>query len=207
MGLKILKHVSLVIISLLIAQMLMFYIFDDIIIHVTSSSIVFISGRLILAVLFWLLLFFITSSERQRKSLLSSKVVFFIYTIYTLFLISITLLKGTLVEGNQYNFIPFRSILGFLEVNASISVLNILSNLLMFLPLGIILCFTNKKGFNSLFIIIYTSLGIELLQFFLKRGVFDIDDIILNTIGGFLGVLIFKYLLSPFLNKYIEPKT
>jgi hypothetical protein len=110
MGLKILKHVGLLIVSLVIAQMLMFYIFDDIIVNVTSSSVVFISGRLILAVLFWIILFFVTSSKKQRKSLISSKLVFSIYAVYTLFLISITLLKGTVV-GNPYNFIPFKSIL------------------------------------------------------------------------------------------------
>lgn len=204
--LKILKHIGLLIVSLIIAQMLMFYIFDDIIVHVTSSSIVFILGRLILAVIFWLLLFFVTSSKKQRKLLISGKLIFSIYIVYILFLISITLLKGTVIS-KTYNFIPFRFIFEFSEVNKSISILNIVSNLLMFLPLGIILYFSNKKVLNSLFIVIYTSLGIEVLQFLFKKGIFDIDDIILNTLGGLLGIFLFKYFLSPVSNKYIEMKS
>jgi glycopeptide antibiotics resistance protein len=207
MWVKILKHVGLLLVSLIIAQMLMFYIFDDLIVNVTASPIVFISGRLILAVLFWILLFFSTSSKKQRKLLVSGKLVFFIYAIYTLFLIAITLLKGNVVVDSPYNFIPFKSILGFSEVNGSIKALNIVANLLMFLPLGIILCFGNKKGFNSLLTVTYTSLGIELFQFIFKKGIFDIDDIILNTLGGLLGILLFKYFLSPLSNKFIEMKS
>jgi len=64
--------------------------------------------------------------------------------------------------------------------------------------LGIVaLLFTKNKIFNSLQVFLYTSLFIELIQFIFKRGVFDIDDIILNTIGGFIGV----YLTYKFLSK------
>ncbi|WP_276399878.1 VanZ family protein [Halalkalibacterium halodurans] len=37
---------------------------------------------------------------------------------------------------------------------------------------------------------LYTSLLIEVVQFITRRGYFDIDDIILNTVGGLLGIFI-----------------
>ncbi|MFC3041456.1 VanZ family protein [Virgibacillus xinjiangensis] len=35
------------------------------------------------------------------------------------------------------------------------------------------------------------SFSIEILQYVTQLGVFDVDDIILNTLGGYLGFLIF----------------
>lgn len=36
------------------------------------------------------------------------------------------------------------------------------------------------------------TLSIEVLQLLLKVGTFDIDDIFLNTVGGFIGFILFK---------------
>ena len=36
-----------------------------------------------------------------------------------------------------------------------------------------------------------TSLAIEVLQYVFKRGASDIDDLILNTAGGLIGILIY----------------
>ena len=36
------------------------------------------------------------------------------------------------------------------------------------------------------------SLGVEILQYIFALGVADIDDLILNTIGGFIGIILFK---------------
>ena len=39
-----------------------------------------------------------------------------------------------------------------------------------------------------------TSLGIEVLQYIFKRGASDIDDLLLNTAGGFIGILVYLVL-------------
>ena len=36
------------------------------------------------------------------------------------------------------------------------------------------------------------TVAIEVIQHVLKVGTFDVDDILLNTIGGFIGYLFFK---------------
>ena len=43
-----------------------------------------------------------------------------------------------------------------------------------------------------------TSLLAEIIQVTFKWGVGDIDDIILNTLGGYLGVVSYRFLLSKF---------
>lgn len=62
----------------------------------------------------------------------------------------------------------------------------------MFAPIGILLALKRKNVFFSLQVFLYTTLIIELIQFFTKKGVFDIDDILLNTVGGLFGFLITK---------------
>lgn len=68
-----------------------------------------------------------------------------------------------------------------------------LGNVLMFVPVGIFTCtFTKGKcPYRYIYIIPLLSVGIELMQFALKTGVLDADDVILNTIGGAVGVCIF----------------
>ena len=40
------------------------------------------------------------------------------------------------------------------------------------------------------------SLLVELLQLVFKVGSFDVDDLLLNTIGGLLGYLVYKGLID-----------
>ncbi len=70
---------------------------------------------------------------------------------------------------------------------------NFFGNILMFMPLGFLLpMVSNQKQRVApvVFSGFLCSLSIELMQLFLGRGT-DIDDVILNTFGGFLGFLIF----------------
>ncbi len=77
--------------------------------------------------------------------------------------------------------------------------LNTLGNLALFLPLGILLPLTFDR-FRSLkrvmAIAFCLSLSIETIQFFSRfigslRAV-DIDDVLLNTLGAFLGFVLYK---------------
>lgn len=76
--------------------------------------------------------------------------------------------------------------------------LNFFGNILMFMPLGFLLPILSRKfqkvGYTLLFCA-GTSLLIEILQLFLTRGT-DIDDLILNTLGGFAGFLVSMMLLA-----------
>lgn len=86
-------------------------------------------------------------------------------------------------------FIKYRNIIGFEGF-----VVNILGNVLAFTPFGFLLPLLNKayrKFYLITFISILFSFAIELSQLLLKVGVFDVDDILMNSLGGVLGYLVF----------------
>ena len=83
------------------------------------------------------------------------------------------------------NFLSYAS-----EVNLSTFIAAMLINMLLLVPLGAYLRIMNIKFTISWQVILYSSLIIEGLQFFAKRGSFDVDDLMLNTISGCLAYLV-----------------
>lgn len=75
---------------------------------------------------------------------------------------------------------------------------NLAGNIILFVPLGLLypLSRKNKVGFFHAFIVILgTTFSIELIQYlFLTSRRADIDDIILNLIGGLIGFVIYKWI-------------
>ncbi len=74
---------------------------------------------------------------------------------------------------------------------------NILGNILMFIPMVFVLFLHLGKELRSWIIlplILLFSTIIEISQYELNRGVFDVDDIFLNFLGGLLGLFLFNLL-------------
>ncbi|WP_251554833.1 VanZ family protein [Neobacillus muris] len=96
------------------------------------------------------------------------------------------------------NFVPFKTINFYLyldNVNLDIRIKNLAGNVIGFIPFGFILPLIVKK-FQSLRLVTAAtftlSLTFEILQLLFEFGSFDVDDLILNTLGGILGFLPFK---------------
>lgn len=70
--------------------------------------------------------------------------------------------------------------------------INVLGNTILFIPLGFILVNLVKRKSLSGLLGIAIIVILEWLQFLTKRGVLDIVDIFLNSLGLILGVLITK---------------
>lgn len=114
------------------------------------------------------------------------------------------------------NIIPFRNTITYItgsnRFNPDIIINNTIGNILIFLSLGIFLPILFKK-FNTLskvFVsLIMISFSIEALQFVLQIGQFDIDDIILNTIGGVLGYFLIQTIrdIKDLIEKKVFQKT
>lgn len=67
---------------------------------------------------------------------------------------------------------------------------DIFGNVVLFLPFIPALYFLTRKDYSwktALCWIVGTSAAIEINQYLFNRGVFDLDDIVLNTLGGLLG--------------------
>lgn len=75
---------------------------------------------------------------------------------------------------------------------------NLAGNILIFLPMGLLypLCRDKKVGFfEAVVVILGSTCAIEIIQFlFLTSRRADVDDIILNFIGGIIGYLIYKWI-------------
>lgn len=98
----------------------------------------------------------------------------------------------------RYNLTPFAEIKRYLTNHHYFTWENLLTNLagnvLVFAPIGFLVPIIRKKGTNlfSVFrISLYLTLFIETVQLIFRIGVFDVDDIIMNTLGGVIGYLCF----------------
>jgi glycopeptide antibiotics resistance protein len=125
-----------------------------------------------------------------------------VFICYILLLIKILLLSRTShSEFRSINLIPFYSIKEYIFSNSTtikkFAFGNVVGNIVIFIPLGTYLSlFNNNRRVitNQLFIFI-VSLFIEIIQGILGIGASDIDDIILNCLGGLIGILGYKFLL------------
>ncbi|MGI5949781.1 VanZ family protein [Peptoniphilus sp.] len=97
------------------------------------------------------------------------------------------------------NFYPFRTMKSYIKYSGfSHTLVNILGNIVIFLPFGILVPEISKRfrKLSKLFLLaLLTSFFIEFTQFFIGRSV-DIDDVILNVTGGVIGFLIWRKFLS-----------
>lgn len=79
--------------------------------------------------------------------------------------------------------------------NLSNMLYNVLGNLALFLPLGMLVP-TLFLSFRSIHRVFFTglvsSLAIEFLQFWFALGSFDVDDLLLNLVGALSGYALFR---------------
>ncbi len=94
-------------------------------------------------------------------------------------------------SGHGPNFVPFKTILPYLLGHKGLIIagINLIGNIALLVPIGFLVPFINQKlnWKNSLFIAIISGLTIEMMQVVLGVGIFDIDDILLNTLGVMIG--------------------
>ena len=98
----------------------------------------------------------------------------------------------------SYNFVPFREISRYLMYWRSIGlphvILNLAGNIVGFMPFGFFvpLLFRFHRDVPFIFgISLLVSAAIEMIQLITRVGSCDVDDMILNTLGGLLGYALF----------------
>lgn len=100
------------------------------------------------------------------------------------------------------NFIPFETILRYINYsqyfNVDLIILNLVGNLFIFTPMGFLLPLLSKR-FRRAWVIIclgfLSSLTVETVQFIFTVGSADVDDLLLNTLGAWLGYLAYQCIL------------
>lgn len=101
----------------------------------------------------------------------------------------------------SYNIVPFREILRYIryrEVLGTRAVLiNLLGNVIGFLPFGALVPLMvrgARRAWRMTLLSLEVSALVEFSQLIFQVGCFDVDDMILNTLGGLLGYLLFRIL-------------
>ena len=112
------------------------------------------------------------------------------FIIYVLCLFYVVTFQD--VSWSTSNFIPFKEMFRY-DFGSRLFIKNVLGNIVLFAPYGFFVgYFLRLKKFKSaLLMILIASVSIEVTQLLIGR-VFDIDDIILNIIGGLIGFTVFK---------------
>lgn len=133
--------------------------------------------------------------------LLSNKKEFVFYReIFLLLFLAYALLLFELVTEKDLsipsgtNFVPFTEIFRY-DFGSKLFIQQVIGNIILFIPFGYFATYyiKAKKPLNIILVVILSSAVIETVQYFIGRS-FDIDDIILNTLGGFIGYLIYRAL-------------
>ncbi len=142
------------------------------------------------------------SKERKnQKSGLFRGLLFLSYLVLLCYIMFFAEMLGRTDAERQYsyNLVLFREIGRFLryrDVLGTQAVFwNLGGNVLCFMPFGFFTPWMWKQAdrwYLSVLLSLYLSLLIELTQLFLRVGSFDVDDLLLNTVGGLLGFLCYR---------------
>ena len=163
--------------------------FRSSLLHILEESwpMIFICSVIIISMrITWLL--------KERKMFCFYKEILGLgFVIYVMCLFYVVTFQD--VSWSTSNFIPFKEMFRY-ELGSKLFIKNVLGNMIMFMPYGFFVSYflKIKKPSSILLLSILTSVTIEFTQYQIGR-VFDVDDILLNIIGGMLGYLLY-YLIS-----------
>lgn len=137
------------------------------------------------------------SITNHTKLEIYKEIINLVFIVYVIMLFS--LVTATDFSSYSNNFIPFKEIFRY-SVTSKLFYRNVVGNVVLFIPFGYYTSYYCKtKNISYSFLIsLIVSTTIETIQLTLGRS-FDVDDIILNVVGGIVGYLF--YIFSEFLFK------
>lgn len=136
------------------------------------------------------------NESQKKKEKIVFRILFAIYVLLVIYFLFFAEMAGRTMSDRtyHYNLILFKEIKRFIVYREQLGVFavtaNLLGNILIFLPFGMLVPFLTKrfKKFWSVTLLTFElSLLVELVQLVTKVGSCDVDDLLLNTVGGMLG--------------------
>ena len=139
--------------------------------------------------------------ETKKKIKTAGAVLFVLYILALIYFLFFADRFGRLDFAEReyhYNLVLFQEIRRFWTYREQLGIMavaaNLLGNVVGFMPFGMILPLICKNARNFFFITFsgFTlSLCVEVTQLMTKLGSFDVDDLVMNTLGTAAGYLIF----------------
>lgn len=137
-------------------------------------------------------------AKNKKRVRILGKILFVLYIGFLLYFLIFSDWYGRTGGMNEYhyNLVLFQEIKRFWTYREQlgwVSFANLLGNVLIFMPFGFFMPMASR--YRSFFLTLFYSFGLSLLvetfQLITKVGSFDVDDLLLNTIGGVIGYIIF----------------
>ena len=135
-------------------------------------------------------------NKKEEHRLVLAWTLFIVYMVFLMYFLFFAEIMGrTYIDRDyHYNLTPFREIRRFIVYRRTLGwfavLSNLLGNVLAFVPFGMIL----------------PMLFVETIQLISKVGSFDVDDLILNTLGAALGYLAYRLIRRYFRRKHDDRK-
>ncbi len=141
------------------------------------------------------------NKKNYKRCRMAAWLLFGIYLILMIYFLFFAESMGRVPETKEYhyNLHPFREIhryLAYYQITGVYAAfLNLGGNIIAFVPFGLffpLLSRKNRSFWKVTLISFQVSLGVELIQLISRVGSCDVDDMILNTLGGMLGYCCFQ---------------
>ena len=129
--------------------------------------------------------------KNKQKFLISNEIMSLAFIVYILCMFQIV--TNNDVSGvHGVNITLFKELTRY-HIGSRLFYRNIIGNIILFIPFGFFVSYYLKLERKSLifFVTLGISVIIELIQLKIGRA-FDIDDIILNIVGGILGYFLYR---------------
>lgn len=146
------------------------------------------------AVALWMLFAVITGIityvfYRRGKMKLSTAIIIPILVFYLSFVLTITIFSRTSRKRMRYNLELFWTVKSILSGKTYL-LSEMFWNIVLFVPTGALVSalLPKRRWWLSVVIGMSMSAGIEVAQLLTRRGLFEFDDIIFNTLGATVGV-------------------
>jgi glycopeptide antibiotics resistance protein len=127
-----------------------------------------------------------------------------VFSVYILIVLRLTLFRVGFHNERQANLSLFADLINtYSNVGIGAFFWVFMGNIILFVPFGFFLSVLLKSK-NLIVITIYGflfSLIIEATQYFTRKGVAELDDLILNTLGAAIGFFMYKLLYNKCIDK------
>lgn len=137
--------------------------------------------------------------RRGKRLRILGKILFVLYIGFIIYFLLFSEWYGRsgVMQEYRYNLVLFKEINRFWQYRQQLGwyavFTNLFGNVIIFLPFGFFLPMASKyrSFFAAVFYSFALSFCVETFQLLARVGSFDVDDLLLNTLGGALGYIVF----------------
>lgn len=137
-------------------------------------------------------------AKKKRQFRMLGKFLFVLYILFVFYFLIFSDWYGRTGERQdyRYNIVLFQEIKRFWKYRQQLGIVsftNLFGNIAIFVPFGFFMPMASR--YRSFWATTMNSFGlslcVETFQLFTKVGSFDVDDLLLNTLGGIIGYVTF----------------